>query len=461
MNTKNNLRDQIFTCIEISKRSKVPMLFISNPGYGKTTTINLYAKTYGYHVETLIGSHYSQDEILGFQANTGSNHLSILEPEWFTRIKYAKSKNVPSILFLDELSTVSPSVQGALLQLCFERKIRGGKSLPDDCIVLAAANYKQNLPGYSDIIAPELNRFCIINLLPNISNTIEVNSMEIIDEFTQDFHEVTDNLPTFATGFTFSEEQNKSFLEEARKKLKSLFQNHSYEKNTSGCLLDFRNILYDGIYDRMDSIQEVYNFISPRTISYYLRIVRTLCEMKISKNDPIIGKICEGLLGLGTNTFKGDDVASLGAQIRFFNHELNDMTYYLIQQFSTQGAKVPAAVEEKQNTDYYSVFVDNSIAGQIKNYISSHDTKAVSLNRQLTDIMNKIGKAFNTTKYEYSVKAFKANPGQFRSDFEAIKIFREILSKKLGNSYEEKVVLKSLKSIIDKFEPAYTESIAA
>ena len=82
----NKNANLIMTGLEVSRRSKVPVLFLSNPGQGKTSVINAYAEAKGYHVESLILSQYSQDEILGFQANTGKDHLEILEPEWFHRI---------------------------------------------------------------------------------------------------------------------------------------------------------------------------------------------------------------------------------------------------------------------------------------------------------------------------------------------------------------------------------------
>lgn len=455
----NIIRDQIFTCIEISKRSKVPMLFISNPGYGKTTSINLYAKKNGYHVETLIGSHYSQDEILGFQANTGEKHLSILEPEWFTRIKIAKSKNIPSILFLDELSTVSPSVQGALLQLCFERKIRGGKSLPEDCIVIAAANYKQNLPGFSDIIAPELNRFCIINILPSINNSLYNNAISILDEFTQDFHEVSSNLPEFKINRQFNPTEEKEFLNIARSKLKSLFQNHSLEKSTSLNPIDFRNILYDGIYDRMDDLPEVYNFVSPRTISYYLRVIKTICEMGLSPDNRVVYKVEEGLLGLGTNSFNSDNPTARKAQIKFFLTELHNISANLIECFSSTTSKDITKLEEQAETFDPTIY-NNTLAGKIKNYISEHDRTRIMMNSELTSLLRKIGTTFDTTRYEYTVKKLKENPSQFRSDYESIMLLHEIISDKRSstNSYDITMCLKSLKSIINKFNSVYQKS---
>ena len=96
----NKNRDTIISAVAVGARTRVPILFFSNPGYGKTTTIYNIGKKHGRHVEVLCGSQYSQDEILGFQTNEpGSKSLVIKEPEWYSRIMEMHAKNIPSILF--------------------------------------------------------------------------------------------------------------------------------------------------------------------------------------------------------------------------------------------------------------------------------------------------------------------------------------------------------------------------
>ena len=218
----------IMTGLEVSRRSQVPVLYLSNPGQGKTSVINTYAEAMGYHVESLILSQYSQDEILGFQANTGKDHLEVLEPEWFYRIWENKRAGKPSILFLDELSTVDGPRQGAGLQLCFERKIRGGKALPDDCLVVSAANYKANLPVYVDIISPTLNRFAIINMLPG-DDGVDAFSIgfEMVKEFTQSFKTPKVEVPNWNTDYTMDEQTEKEFMQMVQSNFITLFKGYS------------------------------------------------------------------------------------------------------------------------------------------------------------------------------------------------------------------------------------------
>ena len=165
----NIIRDTIEIAITISAHSGVPVLFLANPGLAKSTIVGNWAARNGCHLETLIGSRFTQEEILGFQArvedkSSGESRLELLEPYWYRNIIRHEKQNIPSLLFLDELSTVQENVQGAMLQLVFDRTIGHGKKLPASTIVVSAANYKQNIPFVFNIMAPILNRFCIVNL---------------------------------------------------------------------------------------------------------------------------------------------------------------------------------------------------------------------------------------------------------------------------------------------------------
>jgi len=141
---------------------------ISNPGAGKTTGAMRYAEKNGYHLEVLIGSRSTPEELLGYQVNNGGSSLEHLDSQWWSRIIEYEKKGIPSILFCDEISTCPGQTEGAMLSLIQDRKNQKGESLPESCIVLGAANYSKNLPSYMDIIAPAINRFCVINLMDNM-----------------------------------------------------------------------------------------------------------------------------------------------------------------------------------------------------------------------------------------------------------------------------------------------------
>lgn len=549
------MRDKVVTAIEITKRSGVPTLFMSNPGYGKTTTICSYARKMGMHVEELIGSQYSQDEILGFQSRTDKSYLEVLEPEWYHRIitysepHYEKissglnftlveeedvkrwneklvqfSESVKtleveiktleddantktdsvketslrfkkmelerakgnvikyqawlndvelrnpraSILFLDELSTASPNVQGAILNLCFNRKIRGNKELPNDCIILSAANFKANLTGFNNLIAPELNRFCIVNLLPGSKSSDKTRSsyedlgFKLVDEFLQDFKEVDLPIPEFRTDFKFNDYTNKSFLEDLRSELKKIIRKYT-GVDTSRAVLDFRNISFDGIYDRDDDVPEVYNFMSPRTMSYYARVVRAMCEMGINSTQKnIYESYVDGILGLGTNNWADTDPLAFLACITEFHNSLYDMTTTLLNKYRQNISERKVGMERKIKSDL--LFSDTrTITGKVKTVISMNDHGDFQVSdpivSQLTQQITNELMVENPITLIEKIKDICSTPEKvigFRSDLESLKQFNQILiSNDKDNSY--KPVTEAIDEELKNWEFYYNE----
>ena len=557
-NVVTEMRDKVITAIEITKRSGVPTLYMSNPGYGKTTTICSYARKMGMHVEELIGSQYSQDEILGFQSRTNKSYLEVLEPEWYHRImaysephyekissglnftlveeddiknwneklkeslsekerltkevleneqkilnlsglekdvaetslriskmelekadyNYTKYKawlddvewRSPraSILFLDELSTASPNVQGAILNLCFNRKIRGNKELPKDCIILSAANFKANLTGFNNLIAPELNRFCIVNLLPGSKSSdttrasYEELGFKLVDEFLQDFKEVDLPIPEFRTDFKFDDYTNQAFLTDLRFELKKIIRKYT-GVDTSRAILDFRNISFDGIYDRDDNVPEVYNFMSPRTMSYYARVVRAMCEMGINSTQKnIYESYVDGILGLGTNNWADTDPLAFLSCLTDFHNSLYDMTTTLLNKYRQNLSERKIGMERKIKTD--SLFSDNrTITGKVKTIINMNEHKEFDVSDPIvTSLISQVSTELlveNPIILIEKIKDICSTPEKvisFRSDLESLKQFNQVLmDNDKDGSYTP--VTSAIKQELDNWEFYYTE----
>lgn len=462
--SSNNNSTIIQTAIEISKRSGVPMLFLSNPGAGKTSIINTYAEANGYHVESLILSQYSQDEILGFQANTGKDHLEILEPEWFHRIWVKKNEeNKPSILFLDELSTVDGPRQGAGLQLCFERAIRGGKKLPEDCIVLSAANYKQNLPGYTDIISPTLNRFDIINLLPgDIDSDIYSISFEVLKEATKSFKTPAIKPLEFRTDYVLSEDEERDFLKLSQSNFSTLFGKYTKKADSERGFLDMRNTRYDGIFDREDGIPEVYNFISIRTLSYYNRVVKAMAEMGIDGNNTIFHKFVDGLIGLGTNNWTDDGYEALTAQLKAYHQATYSITASLLNKFAKR--KIKKVVEKKPEAAKLESFDSDSVAGKIHNFAQAEMTNADGKDKfagpQFITMMSAIWQDYKESEADVPVclkKALEKENGllKFRADYEAIQLLIGLIKEHSSVNSGLAFYNKKLQKTLDIYEYYY------
>lgn len=152
----------------------IPGLIMSSPGFGKTSTVELYCKVKDYNCCTLIPSHYSPDDILGLQSLV-NGELVRLAPSWYkTLLDMASEKR--TLLFIDELSTCDEFIQAPLLRLVFERKL-DDKSLPDNVFIVSAGNYANELNNQFHLAAPTVNRFMVLNL-----SSYDYDVMEVCDD---------------------------------------------------------------------------------------------------------------------------------------------------------------------------------------------------------------------------------------------------------------------------------------
>ncbi|MDR1352394.1 MAG: ATP-binding protein [Treponema sp.] len=303
MNRINKIRDQIELAIEIGRDSGVPMLLIANPGLAKSTVVANWAARNSYHIETLVGSRYSQEEILGFQVRTedratGEFRLEILEPHWYRTVFEKAARGIPSLLFLDEISTAQENVQGALLQLIFERTIGHGKKLPESALVLAAANYKQNIPWQFNMMAPMLNRFCIVNLCYEGNDSF-------LNEFLQNPSDWGRGLPAYGGRHITAEDRARlaSGLKAMFRALLSAFEETDSAGGEKYYAMDINNQVYNNMYE--GNTRYVYNFISGRTLSYLSRITLSFLRkgLVFGERGKEMLNMVFGLVGIGTNTF--------------------------------------------------------------------------------------------------------------------------------------------------------------
>ena len=172
MRSNTLITEFIETLDELNLNGKmIPGLIMSSPGFGKTSTVELYCKMKDYNCCTLIPSHYSPDDILGLQSLV-NGELVRLTPSWYkTLLDMASEKR--TLLFIDELSTCDEFIQAPLLRLVFERKL-DDKPLPDNVFIVSAGNYANELNNQFHLAAPTVNRFMILNLSSNDYDIMEV-----------------------------------------------------------------------------------------------------------------------------------------------------------------------------------------------------------------------------------------------------------------------------------------------
>ena len=149
--------------LSIAVAARVPALLWGAPGTGKTSVIRAMAQAMGWPCEIVIAAIREPSDFAGLpvvsaglrgpNGEVGDVHMA--PPRWAQRLATAGR----GLLFLDEISTAPPAVQAALLRVVLERVV-GDLDLPEDVVVVAAANPPEQAADGWDMSAPLANRFC-------------------------------------------------------------------------------------------------------------------------------------------------------------------------------------------------------------------------------------------------------------------------------------------------------------
>lgn len=160
----------------------IPGLIVSSPGFGKTSTIDVWCRYHDYNLTTLIASNFSADDILGLQA-VSDGQLRRLTPSWFNEMVKLSENNKRNVLFLDEIGACDAYIQSPLFNLIFNHDLAGSK-LPDNTLIIAASNYSGDLNNSFKMTAPLVNRFMLLNLRPEDFDIMEIldNKMGLSDK---------------------------------------------------------------------------------------------------------------------------------------------------------------------------------------------------------------------------------------------------------------------------------------
>jgi MoxR-like ATPase len=144
----------VLEAMGICVATRIPFLLWGEPGAGKTAVVES-AELSGYHVETLICSHYEPSDFAGLPVVNKNGTVTLAPPGWAVRIA---EESRPSLAFFDEWTTAAPAVQAAALRPLTHGEV-GALQLPDRVSFGAAANPADVAASGWELAAPTANRF--------------------------------------------------------------------------------------------------------------------------------------------------------------------------------------------------------------------------------------------------------------------------------------------------------------
>lgn len=142
----------------IAAQAGVTPLAVGMPGCAKSASMLAFARATNRRIYTLIGSLRDPADIGGYphpDGHNGATCMKLVPPEWAAHC----CNGEPWIVFLDELTTVVPAVQAAMLRVIAERVV-GDLVLPDNTWLVAAANPPDVAANGQELEPPMANRIC-------------------------------------------------------------------------------------------------------------------------------------------------------------------------------------------------------------------------------------------------------------------------------------------------------------
>lgn len=146
--------EHVLQAVGICISARIPVLLWGSPGEGKTAVIESAAEC-GWHVESLVVSHYEPSDFAGLPVVTGQGVVELAPPGWATRLAAADG---PALAFFDEFSTAAPALQAAALRPLTHYQV-GALTLPETVSFVAAANPADVAVSGWELAAPTANRF--------------------------------------------------------------------------------------------------------------------------------------------------------------------------------------------------------------------------------------------------------------------------------------------------------------
>ena len=406
---ENSINVRIFYALKVAEKSEVPLLIMSNPGMGKTTTIVMYGKLRNMDVVCLQGNAETAEAIHGYETvstapvKPGEVVISSrTRPSWMNRILENQRNGKKTILFLDEITTANEFVQSALLKLIFDRTC-GVEKLPpvEECLIVSAGNYINNLTSSMTILAPLMNRFMIYNITPTVNDLPcflnkyagALSGSEVVDPMVQIegiLKELDSQESTYdeATKSKIGEYFERSILETAKMLI-------TMSGKVDLSITDLKNI-YGDVDDEDPTL---YGFITPRSLCY-LRDVAVACYISFGeegiKSDNF-KQMINGLCGIGLTKEKKSST------INIKTNKIGQEFYISLSQVATELSKLSSdALPEYVN--YFSGVIKG-----VKSKDRPKNEQGKFSNAELNALKNKIEAMNGDSKLDKLKKPLEAD----------------------------------------------------
>ena len=151
----------------ISEELNISAMIWGAPGIGKSSIVSAAAKNSGYDFIDLRLSQLAPTDLRGLPvAIHPKNNMERGISKWYPPEFLPKTGK--GILFLDEINMAPPAMQGVSQQLILDRKV-GNYKVPEDWLIWAAGNRKEDRASVYEMPSPLNNRFLHLDVEVNFS----------------------------------------------------------------------------------------------------------------------------------------------------------------------------------------------------------------------------------------------------------------------------------------------------
>jgi len=148
---------------------KLTVMLHGKPGCGKTARVKALDPT-----ATVLSLPYKDTtEIMGLMlVDPTTGGFKVEPPVWYTELckKCADEPNRIHILFLDEITNATPTIQALSYQICLDKIVNDRWKLPENCAIVAAGNEVADSNCAFDMPEPLHSRFAHIYINTNADN---------------------------------------------------------------------------------------------------------------------------------------------------------------------------------------------------------------------------------------------------------------------------------------------------